>query len=831
MSPRSAQPWRQWILQRSQEVGRLAWQGLQKPREFPQTLVAQQAHNATARTWLRTLKEWNDLRYYGVAEYMRRNQPQQLAFLFSRANEAGGSIASSTGGGGSTTTATAGSPPPSATPTSSAPPPPAKVAFMITARMREQLNDLGYTPNDIKQLKPAEASLLLEHNVTPADKDERLAALTSEPVPVETPPPPPRTTTKSVHTIIQRAQTRSTAEHLQVDRTTLWHPYTSLTTPSTVLPVAAAAGCTLTLEDGTTKLVDGMASWWSVIHGYRHATLNKAATTQINQHMAHVMFGGLTHRPAVTLGELLVEIVAAAADDDDDDTALRKVFLADSGSVSVEIALKMALQYQRGRGKPHKTAFMALRSGYHGDTLGAMSVCDPVNGMHSAFADNLMSNTFLPRPPCDVQFSLMANADGGCAGCTCQRSTTTSTNTAPPLFSTYEDALEASCVEMEAMIGQHAATTAAVIVEPLVQGAGGMRFYDVRYLQRLRAACTQHDVLLIADEIATGFGRAGGNALLACTAANVQPDILTLGKALTGGYMTLAAVLTTDQVGRGVSMAPGPDQPALPLMHGPTFMGNPLACSVAIASLQVLCDPHAESYYMTAIPRIERHLRMALQPATDMTNTVADVRVRGAIGVIERRNPLTNMELVAEICQHYGAWLRPFGKLVYTMPPYVATTDDLDKISSAMLALAEVDEDNIQSYTTHRKQQTVLQTAVRQAPFDIPVTQPPEEVTQKVGKEATPSVTQQILGSVASANVRDQPSHVASRTHAPTQQGIWYEVIEEYKDGTGSEVVALHPTQKEAEEDAKLRLEIVTKRAVQENKDVDVGFSVRESAR
>ena len=489
--------------------------------------------------------------------------------------------------------------------------------------------------------------------------------------------------TSKVKDLIHQAQTRDTATHLQADRDTLWHPYTSTTQPTAVLPIQSAQGCHLTLETGEI-LVDGMASWWSVIHGYRHKRLDTAVVQQMTQHAAHVMFGGLTHRPAVTLGELLVALTPES---------LSKVFLADSGSVSVEVALKMALQYQRGRGRSHKTEFIALQSGYHGDTMGAMSVCDPVNGMHGAFAANLMKNRFLPRPPCDEQYSLMTTTqqpDGGCHGCTCHRQHNDGTAT-----TSYEAALEQTCRIMEDTIAAHAPTTAAVIVEPLVQGAGGMRFYDKRYLQRLRAACTAHDVLLICDEIATGFGRStssGGDKeaiLFASQEAGIEPDIFCVGKALTAGYMTLAACLATDEVAAGVSASPA-DGPALPLMHGPTFMGNPLACAVAVQSLNLLTEetPDGIPFYQEAVPRVEAHLRQALQPATELDG-VADVRVRGAIGVIELKKPI-DMTAATVLCKEKGAWLRPFGRLVYTMPPYIATASDLDIIADTMMALAEL---------------------------------------------------------------------------------------------------------------------------------------------
>jgi adenosylmethionine-8-amino-7-oxononanoate aminotransferase len=383
------------------------------------------------------------------------------------------------------------------------------------------------------------------------------------------------------------------------------------------------------------------------------------------------MFGGLTHRPAVTLAELLVEVTPKA---------LTKVFLADSGSVSVEVALKMALQYHRGRSSIKKTQFVALQSGYHGDTFGAMSVCDPINGMHSAFSNNLMSNRFLPRPPCDPQFSLMNQAPGGCKGCNCHRSGE---------VDSYEQALENACRVMEETLETHADSIAAVIVEPLVQGAGGMRFYDRIYLQRLRAACTARDILLIADEIATGFGRSG-QALFACQEAGIEPDIMCVGKALTAGYMTLAACLATEEVAEAVSTSTDTAVPALPLMHGPTFMGNSLACAVAAESLLMLMEETQDGgvFYRGAIQRIEEHLRKVLLPVAAL-DTVADVRVRGGIGVIERKEPV-DMAAATSVCSERGAWLRPFGRLVYTMPPYIASTEDLDIISEAMLGVSKL---------------------------------------------------------------------------------------------------------------------------------------------
>ena len=478
--------------------------------------------------------------------------------------------------------------------------------------------------------------------------------------------------TLSLHPAVERARNQSTEDHLNFDRHHLWHPYTSLSShqpPSPVLPVERANGCLLYLETGET-LVDGMSSWWSTVHGYNHPTLVKAMHRQL-EHMSHVMFGGLTHRPAVELASLLLDVTPSS---------LTKVFFADSGSVAVEVALKMALQYHRGRGRPNKSKFVSLRSGYHGDTFGAMSVCDPVTGMHhAAFASNLMQNTFVPRPPCDPNARLLSATTKTlqCHGCSCQEG--------------YEEALEAACVHVERTLGEHGDTVAAFILEPLVQGAGGMRFYEASYLRRAREACNRHDVLLICDEIATGFGRAGGS-FFASTEAGIQPDIMCVGKAITGGTMTLGVTLATEKVAEGVSSIPmgrNADGEALPLMHGPTFMANPLACAVSVASLSMLLEDvdGKGTMWKTRTIDIETRLRSLLQPAVDIEG-VADVRVRGAIGVIEMKEPM-DTAAVTYRCTELGAWLRPFGRLLYTMPPFVIQPDELEKVTATMLILAE----------------------------------------------------------------------------------------------------------------------------------------------
>lgn len=405
---------------------------------------------------------------------------------------------------------------------------------------------------------------------------------------------------------------------LDFDRAHLWHPYTSATQPLPVYPVVSAAGCRLRLADGR-ELVDGMASWWCAIHGYNHLALNAAATEQLGR-MAHVMFGGLTHEPAVGLARRLLELAPAS---------LQRVFFCDSGSVAVEVAIKMALQYWWAAGETRRTRLLTICGGYHGDTFGAMAVCDPVNGMHERFAPVLARHLFADRPR-----------------------------------SRFGEPLQAGDLDgFEALIAAHEAEIAAVILEPIVQGAGGMWFYSADYLRAVAALCRRHGILLIADEIATGFGRTG--RLFACEHAGVQPDILCLGKALTGGYLGMAATLATERVAQGVSADGGV------LMHGPTFMANPLAAAVASRSIDLLL----ESPWQARVAAIERQLAEGLQRLREHS-AVSDVRVLGAIGVVETREPVPVAELqrlfVAE-----GAWIRPFGRLVYLMPPYVISDDEL----------------------------------------------------------------------------------------------------------------------------------------------------------
>ncbi len=403
------------------------------------------------------------------------------------------------------------------------------------------------------------------------------------------------------------------------DQNHIWHPYTSMLNPLPVYPVESANGIRLKLSNGK-ELIDGMSSWWACIHGYNHPKLNKAIKDQL-KNMSHVMFGGLTHEPAVKLAELLIELTPKN---------LTKVFFSDSGSVAVEVAMKMALQYNFSIGKPKKNKFLTIKNGYHGDTFNAMSVCDPVTGMHEIFADILPKNYFIEQPKCGF----------------------------------YENWNDKYIKPFADMISKEHNKIAAVILEPIVQGAGGMYFYHPEYLKQVRILCDRYEVLLIADEIATGFGRSG--KLFACNYSDISPDIMCLGKAITGGYMSFAATLCSKKISSGISQGK-----AGVFMHGPTFMGNPLACSVSIASIKLLL----ESNWKKKVSKIEKILKNELNNANDFEN-VLESRTLGAIGVIEMKKPVD----IASIQKSFidkGIWVRPFGKLIYIMPPYIINEDDL----------------------------------------------------------------------------------------------------------------------------------------------------------
>ncbi len=413
---------------------------------------------------------------------------------------------------------------------------------------------------------------------------------------------------------------------VEFDRHHLWHPYAPVMQPSKVWSVARTEGNYLVLHDGR-RLLDGMASWWCAIHGYGNIELVETLQTQAAR-MSHVMFGGLTHEPAVALGEALCKVVPQGLD---------RVFFADSGSVAMEVAMKMALQYWHGRGLANKSRFISLAGGYHGDTLGAMSVCDPINGMHAHFAKVLPKHIFVPRP-------------------------------SSPFGQDFDPA---SIEPLRAALATHHQECAALVLEPIVQGAGGMWFYHPQYLQEAHALCRQYDVLLIADEIATGFGRTG--RFFASEWAGVTPDILCVGKALTGGMLTLAATLATTQVAEGLSAGGGV------LMHGPTFMANPLACAVACKSIELLQN----SPWQARVATMEAALRAGLSPCQGHP-AVADVRTLGAIGVVEMKEPVRQNELQAFFVDNYGVWIRPFGRLIYVMPPYTLTAAELNRLTSAI---------------------------------------------------------------------------------------------------------------------------------------------------
>lgn len=416
---------------------------------------------------------------------------------------------------------------------------------------------------------------------------------------------------------------------LERDRNFIWHPYSSTRSKQAIFPVQSANGVRIKLTDGR-ELIDGMSSWWSAIHGYNHPVMNQAISDQL-QDMAHIMFGGLTHQPAVDLAELLVKITPES---------LKTVFFVDSGSVAVEVAMKMAIQYWHAKNQPKKQKMLTIRHGYHGDTFGAMSVSDPENGMHSLFSNTLIQQFFADPPHCKFD-QLCPDSD---------------------------------IAPLQSQLATNHQHIAAIILEPIVQGAGGMRFYSADYLRQVRQLCDQYNVLLILDEIATGFGRTG--KLFACEHAAIEPDILCLGKALTGGYMTLAATLTNRHIAQTISEG----EPGI-FMHGPTFMANPLACSAGLASLRLLLN----SSWQQKVKQIEQQLSTELVACKDLS-AVKEVRILGAIAVVELHQAV-NMQTIQPQFVEAGVWVRPFNRLIYLMPPYIIENNDLTILTNAVVSI------------------------------------------------------------------------------------------------------------------------------------------------